>query len=449
MRYPAGVRNKIRSRNCPILAVIVFLLCDQAIAINICDWAQKNYRQKISDEADQRDVSRLIEDVAANCVIPPSEKLSNSEKEKLERRGHRAEAAFQLQAIESAGYYRDVSADLEKYRAEMSKGNASNFIPTQTVSRYEKRGLINKNVGAKDCAPVDLRSRFGEVRDQDSVGWCYAFTAADLIGFKTGITVSAADVAAVYSSEMKTSIWKRFFSREGEVDRQGGDEFFAVDHMRKIGVCKESDFPSEYFAENKDTKNFVEILEKASEKNRVRYLTAGIMPVQTLTSKNYADARCDPFSSFAISQTQLSNIKHVVDRTLPSRAFYDLASKSCEGKRISIDVPNLEFAEFSVNKPIAVTSFMDEKLNLGLPVAISWSTDLAQGRRPARRKPAHASTVVGRRLNPTSKRCEYLIRNSWGKSCAYVRELECEDGNVWVTREMAHQMVERAVSFEK
>ena len=53
---------------------------------------------------------------------------------------------------------------------------------------------------AGDCDPVDFSAEMGPVRNQGKTGWCYAFTAADLIGFEIGLTpaeqVSATDVAA-------------------------------------------------------------------------------------------------------------------------------------------------------------------------------------------------------------------------------------------------------------
>lgn len=48
----------------------------------------------------------------------------------------------------------------------------------------------------------------------------------------------------------------------------------------------------------------------------------------------------------------------------------------------------------------------------------------------------HSSIILGRRWN--KGRCEYNIRNSWGKSCAsYKTGIECnkEQGTYWVSDE--------------
>ena len=64
-----------RKKNCfsislflPLLAGL--LLSERSFAVHVCDWAQKNYRQKLSDEADQRDVSGFIDAVDNQCSIP-------------------------------------------------------------------------------------------------------------------------------------------------------------------------------------------------------------------------------------------------------------------------------------------------------------------------------------------------------------------------------------------
>ncbi|MCC7440029.1 MAG: hypothetical protein IT285_00260 [Bdellovibrionales bacterium] len=45
----------------------------------------------------------------------------------------------------------------------------------------------------------------------------------------------------------------------------------------------------------------------------------------------------------------------------------------------------------------------------------------------------HAVVVAGRRWNESSGRCQFLVRNSWGTSCAgYPSELDCEQGSLWV-----------------
>ena len=46
----------------------------------------------------------------------------------------------------------------------------------------------------------------------------------------------------------------------------------------------------------------------------------------------------------------------------------------------------------------------------------------------------HASLVIGRRKDPDSGKCQFLVRNSWGTGCDGYRQAgwDCEHGNIWV-----------------
>jgi hypothetical protein len=45
----------------------------------------------------------------------------------------------------------------------------------------------------------------------------------------------------------------------------------------------------------------------------------------------------------------------------------------------------------------------------------------------------HAVVVIGRRKNPTTGKCDFLVRNSWGTSCNGVSpEWQCDGGNIWM-----------------
>lgn len=48
----------------------------------------------------------------------------------------------------------------------------------------------------------------------------------------------------------------------------------------------------------------------------------------------------------------------------------------------------------------------------------------------------HASLVIGSKFNKTTKRCDFLIRNTWGTGCkSYHSDFKCEGGNIWVDQD--------------
>lgn len=61
----------------------------------------------------------------------------------------------------------------------------------------------------------------------------------------------------------------------------------------------------------------------------------------------------------------------------------------------------------------------------------------------------HASLVVGRRKTFFG-RCQYLIRNSWGKGCdRYNFDWDCDDGNIWVDEETLTSNTYRTTLLQK
>jgi len=59
---------------------------------------------------------------------------------------------------------------------------------------------------AAQCAPMDIRpmhphlsEMWNNPRDQDGVGWCYAYAAADLLSVEAGMNVSAAELSYRYN----------------------------------------------------------------------------------------------------------------------------------------------------------------------------------------------------------------------------------------------------------
>jgi hypothetical protein len=62
----------------------------------------------------------------------------------------------------------------------------------------------------------------------------------------------------------------------------------------------------------------------------------------------------------------------------------------------------------------------------------------------------HASTIIGRRYNETSGKCQLLIKNTWGKKCSdYSSDWECDKGKIWVDMDALGNNVFNATFFEK
>lgn len=86
------------------------------------------------------------------------------------------------------------------------------------------------------------------------------------------------------------------------------------------------------------------------------------------------------------------------------------------------------------------------------PIGIGYcSTVLREGRKFKAKKDNdescgfHASLIIGRRPNPKNpKSCQYLVRNTWGKSCGgYSKDWDCEaeKGSLWIDSDTLGQAI--------
>jgi hypothetical protein len=104
---------------------------------------------------------------------------------------------------------------------------------TTTPKLYSKEAICS---GLKNIPQVDLRHELGPIRDQDSVGWCYAFGATDIVGHylykkHNGPSVTTKEnaisaSAAVFQSQYKNRIWA-LYSKEYQREK-------LINHNKKI-----------------------------------------------------------------------------------------------------------------------------------------------------------------------------------------------------------------------
>lgn len=284
-----------------------------------------------------------------------------------------------------------------------------------------------------DCTTVDFRSVLPPVRNQDSIGWCFAFTAADLISFKIGKEVSSADIAL--SSEASKDGWlseilSAFLGGDMVKSRatdNGGLINDAVESGKTKGFCLEKDLPSRdtQFADLRSTLNSLVDLKK-------KYAEA---KGKGLNGKEICSLYMGRVNTL-FPNVQLTDLQAVLDASSSKTIFDRLADLSC-GSRIKVPHINVQNTSFDAfDPPSKKASSIDSILDDGRPVGIGYNPDVLQD--PSINPlvtSGHASSIVGRRWDAESKTCNYLLRNSWGTSCAgYHFSYKCESGYVWIPK---------------
>ena len=262
------------------------------------------------------------------------------------------------------------------------------------------------------CGRNDLRgARLGAVRDQGDEGWCWAFTAADLISYRINERASAVDIAV---SNKTTGIYPSL-ANETSQDREvrfflgGGEIGSAIKVAGLRGLCMAKDLSD-------DAQKFTAMT------------LGGGKELQSVLSRCGSPAmNCSVFTSL-VPHLSLSDIERISSETNKGIRELSVAllNANCQGYR---KVP-IGFA--IQTETFSMLSKINVQLNKQNIVGIAYKPMSIFNSGKA--GDIHASSIVGSR--PVGARCQYLIRNSWGKNCSKETSLSVCDkddpGNYWV-----------------
>lgn len=259
---------------------------------------------------------------------------------------------------------------------------------------------------APGCSRVDLRNNsvLGPVWDQGSVGSCVSFAAADLLSYhlRERLSPLALHIALHRNSPTPLVAGGSVAGPACEVALQGY-------------MCRESQLPSRQFGSRQFMQWNQAIIEMRRNIARTRQCTpAALQALHNI----FPGVTAEQFTTMAIYNRDadyISNLRNLVCRNPP---------------------------HFRV-RPIVRTApanyeNIDRQLNATKPMILTYSSLVLNNPDPnysGNDRAGHASLIVGRRFNPRTRQCEYLIRNSYGPGCAAYAPNECEAGNVWIRRD--------------
>lgn len=287
-------------------------------------------------------------------------------------------------------------------------------IPLSSASSYKLK--------QKDCTDIDIRDKHPHLRehfstpaDQGSIGWCYGYSAADLLTVEAGVPLSPSHVSSVYNSSIRSNFfWKAAYDIRtlfsGRETYEGGFIGKALrEAMKANPVC---------------------------EHNKIDEYThlIGMLEVAKLRIKNKEishEAMC------AIIQHSLPNINIDTENFMSdfiSKNINDTLESMLRQNCQTVNIPQKETKV--LYKPLLwgkkkYVDKVNDLLTSGKPLGVSYNVNHISEKLSG----YHASTVIGRRWN--NGRCEYNIRNTWGRLCEYKPGIECnqDDGSYWVKDE--------------
>lgn len=299
----------------------------------------------------------------------------------------------------------------------------------------EKNRTIAKNQA--------LKEHFSTPRNQDSLGWCYAFAAADLISAEVGQPVSSLHASLIFNTSLENSNTrhtndraqkKAFLNNEARLRYiyEGGSLSASLKTIiAEKQVCYEKNLPFD----NHKGKTTIELLMqleslkmKIDARNMNEFLICGelnrILP---------------EFGLYNLTADNIEVAEKLIDTQI-NAAMEQIVESSCKKQ---IQLPPIEVRSLLPNPNYMKD--INTMVSTGKAVAINYDIKdvTAQSGR-------HVNLITGRRWN--NGRCEYKLRNTWGKSCSLFNPgIDCikEEGSFWVPEEFVRQKTTAATYLMK
>ncbi|MEA9358517.1 hypothetical protein SHI21_19935 [Bacteriovorax sp. PP10] len=315
------------------------------------------------------------------------------------------------------------SAQIAKYNEYIQLSSLKDVIKDPEVEKFIREAKIASDKRKLTCTDViNVKSPLAldKPKNQDSIGWCYAYAASDIIAHATGVDVSAVYMANDYNDN---------FMRNLTGEDEGGYINQVLDKAISKGVCLEKDVPSTDFTYSRqgyDIKKLMTALETFSKS----YKNASEAEKKILIENICSQADLKDGLKYIFPNKSTGEIGKILDN-LGSNAYRKL-SLSCS----KIIPPGLKNLKVKSDHGSSTFETMDKQLENGNIVGIHYNAGVFADYRDKFSSMNHASTIVGRRFNPKTNSCDYLIRNSYGKSCQKMNEdYECVNGHIWIAED--------------
>lgn len=307
------------------------------------------------------------------------------------------------------------------------------------------------------CEYVDFREKLGDVRNQDGLGWCFAYVAADLFSAKLGRQVSAIDLSLnYYQSGVADKGGNRYLDlgkNDSVTNFDGGVGLYAMDVAAQRGVCLEEAVKSTDYLQSESINPrslFGATVAKMTkkEKNDSHWLSSLLQTIESFQDVNskgalFKQSVCTSMEATKVLFPNLSaqTIFEAMGKSDRKADYLQwLLALSCGDQRQKI--PNMRYRSLGLERASTpgprgyrFLPKVDELLDQEQPVSFSFDPNFVftgMGENTS----LHTALIVGREFR--DGKCQYLVRNSFGPSKGnYTRE--SERGHFWITEEEFHQ----------
>jgi hypothetical protein len=300
-----------------------------------------------------------------------------------------------------------------------------------------------------ECRDVDLRSVFDvRIRNQGEISWCYANAAADYLQYLYRIPeqISAADIAIRYAGTDASKVlefFKRMLSR-GARNSPPETGFLALAVKKSIpeGWCPESYLPSFQWTRvdvSSGRKEPQDIMKSIVETYRLQ---------KDIRSGRYG-ASADLPVFFEFPQIDQEGFFQILKNSSRSRVLSEIRAHACKGARR----PYAAGARAEMNLTgRKVFKRLNAALNRREPVSIDFFSGILEHLDGYRRNlmDLHTVLIYGRRFDPETGECRYLMKNSYGTGCSrYDPRIPCDSGYLWFTEKQLFPVITSVVQVRR
>jgi predicted transport protein len=317
------------------------------------------------------------------------------------------------------------SAQLAKYLSYRDEHDLTDIeIPSDVlkISESVKISSDKRKASCSDVINLSAPLSLEKPKNQDHSNWCYAYAASDLLAHALGENPSAVYMAQLTNSDLLHSMTG--LRSIGFID-------VVIKQVQNNGLCLEKDMPSTDYEFTGKRSSLGEIFKQ------ILKLTRDYQQ-QHMNEEDIAKNLCSEnrmllnFVHEIFPALDAHDLGSILLRGASDDAFKRMVDASCKIVKDDQKLKALEVKNVTGQENIFKT--LDEQLNKGNILGIFYKDEVLKNYQDTALIPKHASSIVGRRFNPKNNTCEYLLRNSWGKTCAglYSEDYECKDGHLWI-----------------
>ena len=294
-----------------------------------------------------------------------------------------------------------------------------------------------------DCTPKDLTDpdylrsigkenlvdHFQSPRNQDSVGWCAAFASSDSLSFEVGEPVSAIDLSIKYFASSGQAVNGVKLDNLNAVTTKA-----ASDIAKTSGYCPESVIPSNQTSTSNLGQSAIVILLATFQQIYDDYAAKGKPIDFCLDCLDSYEKIIKPSLPLVTTELMMNILQKNQNDSLTT--FKDLLNKLCDGRRVRVNTDAEVIMKNQLQRK-TVANVLDEALDgNSMPAFVMNSSNFANSESIPGGHGLHAMIVVARRMGSDGK-CEYLVRNSWGKGCSFylphiAEKCDAAKGSFWM-----------------